>query len=141
MTSPNTTSRKLAKPLNTYEGRNVIPELIGWMLMHPFQMARLYGVPATRMVSQQYGEAKAKTFSRVMSCSVGQKASVKFLGDLIQLSEDDLLNLENFGKRSLYEVRDVVASFSLKLGEDINRDLYFEQRKKKEETEVSEDVG
>ena len=52
-----------------------------------------------------------------------------------------LLNLENFGKRSLYEVRDVVASFSLKLGEDINRDLYFEQRKKKEETEVSEVVG
>ena len=87
MTLPNTISRKLAKPLNTYEGRNVIPDLIGWMLMHPFQMARLYGVPATRMVSQQYGEAKAKTFSRVMSGSVGQKASIKFLADLIPRNE------------------------------------------------------
>lgn len=77
--------------------------------------------------------------ARSLNCL--SKANIKFLGDLIQLSEDDLLNLENFGKRSLYEVRDVVASFSLKLGEDINRDLYFEQRKKKEETEVSEDVG
>ena len=57
------------------------------------------------------------------------------------MTEDDLLNLENFGKRSLYEVRDVVASFSLKLGEDINRDLYFEQRKKKEEVEVPETEG
>ena len=57
------------------------------------------------------------------------------------MTEDDLLNLENFGKRSLYEVRDVVASFSLKLGEDINRDLYFEQRKKKEEVEVPEIEG
>jgi hypothetical protein len=35
----------------------------------------------------------------------------------------------------------VVASFSLKLGEDINRDLYFEQRKKKEEVEVPETEG
>lgn len=87
MTSRNTISRKLAKPLNTYEGRNVIPELIGWMLMHPFQMARLYGVPATRMVSQQHGEAKAKTFSRVMSSSVGRKASIKFLADLIPRTE------------------------------------------------------
>jgi len=77
--------------------------------------------------------------ARSLNCL--SKANIKFLGDLIQLSEDDLLNLENFGKRSLYEVRDVVASFSLKLGEDINRDLYFEQRKKKEEPEVSEDVG
>ena len=77
--------------------------------------------------------------ARSLNCL--SKADIKFLGDLIQLTEDDLLNLENFGKRSLYEVRDVVASFSLKLGEDINRDLYFEQRKKKEEVEVPETEG
>lgn len=87
MASPNTIPRKLAKPLNTYEGRNVTPELIGWMLMHPFQMARLYGAPATRMVSQQHGEAKAKTFARVMSSSVGHNASVRFLADLIPRNE------------------------------------------------------
>jgi len=43
------------------------------------------------------------------------------------------LNLENFGKRSLNEVRDVIASFNLRLGEDINKDLYYEQRKIKED--------
>ena len=53
---------------------------------------------------------------RTLNCF--SKANIETLGDLIKLTEDDLLNLENFGKRSLYEVRDVVASFSLKLGID-----------------------
>ena len=65
--------------------------------------------------------------ARSLNCL--EKASIKYLGDLIQLNEEDLLNLENFGKRSLNEVRDVIASFNLRLGEDINKDLYYEQRK------------
>ena len=52
-----------------------------------------------------------------------------------------LLNLENFGKRSLFEVRDVVAQFNLKLGEGINKDLYYQQRVKQEDTsEETEEV-
>ena len=69
--------------------------------------------------------------ARSLNCL--EKASIKYLGDLIQLNEEDLLNLENFGKRSLNEVRDVIASFNLRLGEDINKDLYYEQRKIKED--------
>ena len=68
--------------------------------------------------------------ARSLNCL--EKASIKYLGDLIQLNEEDLLNLENFGKRSLNEVRDVIASFNLRLGEDINK-LYYEQRKIKED--------
>ena len=51
--------------------------------------------------------------ARSLNCL--EKANIKYLGDLIQLNEEDLLNLENFGKRSLNEVRDVVSSFNLKL--------------------------
>ena len=69
--------------------------------------------------------------ARSLNCL--EKANIKYLGDLIQLNEEDLLNLENFGKRSLNEVRDVVSSFNLKLGEEINKDLYYEQRKAKED--------
>lgn len=74
--------------------------------------------------------------ARSLNCLA--KASIKYLGDLIQLSEEDLLNLENLGKRSLFEVQDVVTSFNLKLGEEINKDLYYEQRSKKEEMDTSE---
>jgi DNA-directed RNA polymerase subunit alpha len=79
--------------------------------------------------------------ARSLNCL--EKANIKYLGDLIQLNEEDLLNLENFGKRSLNEVRDVVSSFNLKLGEEINKDLYYEQRKTKEDIingEIQEEV-
>ena len=69
--------------------------------------------------------------ARSLNCL--EKADIKYLGDLIQLNEEDLLNLENFGKRSLNEVRDVISSYNLRLGEDINKDLYYEQRKLKED--------
>ena len=75
--------------------------------------------------------------ARSLNCLA--KANIKYLGDLIQLTEDDLLNLENFGKRSLFEVRDVVAQFSLKLGEGINKDLYYQQRTKQEDTSQESD--
>ena len=51
------------------------------------------------------------------------------------------MNLENFGKRSLNEVRDVISSYNLRLGEDINKDLYYEQRKLKEDEPNEDSVG
>ena len=78
--------------------------------------------------------------ARSLNCL--EKGNIKYLGDLIQLNEEDLLNLENFGKRSLNEVKDVSASFNLRLGEDINKDLYYEQRKIQEnDSEDSENDG
>ena len=73
--------------------------------------------------------------ARSLNCLA--KANIKYLGDLIQLTEEDLLNLENFGKRSLLEVREVVSSFSLKLGEEIDKNLYYEQKAKQEEMDTS----
>ena len=77
--------------------------------------------------------------ARSLNCL--EKANIKYLGDLIQLNEEDLLNLENFGKRSLNEVRDVISSYNLRLGEDINKDLYYEQRKLKEDEPSEDSVG
>ena len=57
------------------------------------------------------------------------------------MNEEDLLNLENFGKRSLNEVRDVISSYNLRLGEDINKDLYYEQRKLKEDEPNDDSAG
>ena len=111
-----------------------------------FNEEEIDSIPVVEDIVEEITGAEDVLFSKVndldfpaRSLNCLSKANIKFLGDLIQLTEDDLLNLENFGKRSLYEVRDVVASFSLKLGEEINRDLYYEQRKKQEELEVSEE--
>lgn len=83
-------SGKIALPLNTYEGKQVVPELVGWMLMHPFQMARLYGAPVTKMVSDMHGEAKAKAFTRLMNGSLGEKTSMRLLSETISSHETTL---------------------------------------------------
>ncbi len=57
-----------------------------------------------------------------------KKANIVFLGELIQKTEDDLLNLENFGKRSLDEINNKLKDMSLKLNSDINVELFEQER-------------
>jgi DNA-directed RNA polymerase subunit alpha len=42
--------------------------------------------------------------------------SIYYLGDLIQRTEVELLNTPNLGKKSLTEIKDVLASHGLSLG-------------------------
>lgn len=44
-----------------------------------------------------------------------KKANVLTLGELVQLSEADLMNIRNFGRKSLNEIRDKLASLNLAL--------------------------
>ncbi len=60
-----------------------------------------------------------------------KKANVVFLGELIQKTEDDLLNLENFGKRSLDEINNKLKDMSLKLNSDIDVELFEQERARK----------
>jgi DNA-directed RNA polymerase subunit alpha len=45
-----------------------------------------------------------------------QKESVRTLGDLVQRSEDAMLQIENFGKKSLKEISDFLEEHSLRFG-------------------------
>ena len=49
--------------------------------------------------------------ARSLNCL--RKAEITYVGELIQKSEDDLLNLENFGKRSLLEIRERIEEMEL----------------------------
>lgn len=63
----------------------------------------------------------------------GGKVNVKTIGDLVRLTEKDLLNIENFGKKSLEEVKNALARWELSLGmavDEILKDI------KKEEDET-----
>jgi DNA-directed RNA polymerase subunit alpha len=44
-----------------------------------------------------------------------KKANIQTIQDLVQTTEDDLMNIRNFGRKSLLEVRDKLASFGLTL--------------------------
>ena len=65
----------------------------------------------------------------------GSKVGVKTIGDLVQLSEKDILNIENLGKKSLEELKNALEKWGLSLGMDVSwimKDLKKENETSKE---------
>ena len=56
---------------------------------------------------------------RALNCL--KAADVDTLGDLVQYNKNDLLKFRNFGKKSLTELDDLLASLNLQFGMDITR--------------------
>jgi hypothetical protein len=48
-----------------------------------------------------------------------RNAEIKYLGQLVQKSEHEMLRVQDFGRKSLQEIRDVLAPLGLHLGMDI----------------------
>ncbi len=48
-----------------------------------------------------------------------QKENIKTLGDLVQRTEDEMLEIENFGKKSLKEIQDFLAEHDLRFGMEV----------------------
>jgi len=78
-----------------------------------------------------------------------KKANVLTMGELVQLSEADLMNIRNFGKKSLNEVKDKLASLNLALKAAGDRselkilppsDLDEEEEEELDEMEEAEDT-
>lgn len=51
---------------------------------------------------------------RAHNCLIG--AGVKRVIDLVNLSEEDILKIKNFGRKSLREVKEILVAFGLRLG-------------------------
>ena len=47
--------------------------------------------------------------------------NVETLGDLVQYNKNELLKFRNFGKKSLNELDDLLASLNLSFGTDISK--------------------
>jgi len=56
----------------------------------------------------------------VRSANCLKAESIKYIGDLVQRSEVDLLKTPNLGKKSLNEIKDILASNGLSLGMMLN---------------------
>jgi DNA-directed RNA polymerase subunit alpha len=69
-----------------------------------------------------------------------QKENIRTLGDLVQRSEEDMLSIENFGKKSLKEIGDFLEEhglrFGMKLEEGDDGQLYFLEEKEPEAAEA-----
>jgi DNA-directed RNA polymerase subunit alpha len=54
---------------------------------------------------------------RAHNCLIG--AGIKRVIDLVNLTEDDILKIKNFGRKSLREVKEILNAFGLRLGMNI----------------------
>ncbi len=52
----------------------------------------------------------------VRSANCLRNANIRFIGELVQKSESDMLKTKNFGRKSLKEIKEVLASMGLTLG-------------------------
>ena len=48
-----------------------------------------------------------------------KNASIESIGELVRLTENELLKIKNFGRKSIYEIKDILAEMELTLGMDI----------------------
>ena len=45
-----------------------------------------------------------------------QNANIKYIGELVQKTEDEMLKTKNFGRKSLKEIKEILAEMGLQLG-------------------------
>ncbi|HEY6299809.1 MAG TPA: DNA-directed RNA polymerase subunit alpha C-terminal domain-containing protein [Candidatus Binatus sp.] len=45
-----------------------------------------------------------------------RNADIKYVGELVQCTEEELLEIKNFGRKSLNEVKTILADMGLSLG-------------------------
>jgi DNA-directed RNA polymerase subunit alpha len=70
---------------------------------------------------------------RAHNCLVG--AGIRRVIDLVNLTEEDILRIKNFGRKSLREVREILDAFGLSFGMNI-RELDLKRALKKREEEA-----
>jgi DNA-directed RNA polymerase alpha subunit len=58
-------------------------------------------------------------------------AVIQTIGDRVQRGENGLLRLRNFGRRSLYEIRDMLNGLNLQLGMTLNEETLVQLAKAK----------
>ena len=56
----------------------------------------------------------------VRSANCLQNANIRLIGELVQRSEAEMLKTKNFGRKSLNEIKEVLASMGLELGMKID---------------------
>ena len=59
-----------------------------------------------------------------------QKSNIKYIGELVLMSESDLKNIKNLGKRSFDEIASKLLEVGYKIGDDLPNDLVITLNKR-----------
>jgi DNA-directed RNA polymerase subunit alpha len=65
----------------------------------------------------------------VRSANCLQNANIRYIGELVQKTEPEMLKTKNFGRKSLNEIKELLASMGLSLGMTLEN---FPERKELE---------
>lgn len=80
----------------------------------------------------------------VRSANCLQNADIKFIGELVQKTETDMLKTKNFGRKSLNEIKEILAEMGLSLGMKLEMEALKELdslRKQSQSGMLSASVG
>lgn len=107
------------------------------------EQAKLFLKDAQASVTMYYNpdaEMASSRFSQVLEIPVTdfelsvrsrnclKKMNIRTLGDLTRVSEQQLLSSKNFGETSLAEIKEILASKGLRLGQSLEEGATFERR-------------
>jgi len=71
----------------------------------------------------------------VRSANCLQNAGIKYIGELVQKTEAEMLKTKNFGRKSLNEIKEILGEMGLGFGikvEGFDPEVYFANKKKKD---------
>lgn len=107
------------------------------------EQAKLFMKDAQASLTMYYNpdaEIASSRFSQVLEIPVTdfelsvrsrnclKKMNIRTLGDLTRISEPQLLSSKNFGETSLAEIKEILASKGLRLGQSLEEGATFERR-------------
>jgi DNA-directed RNA polymerase subunit alpha len=77
-------------------------------------------VPETIEIKPKFNENLFKTVDElelsVRSANCLKNADIKYLGELVQRTEQEMLKTKNFGRKSLNEIKEIISSLGLEFG-------------------------
>lgn len=89
--------------------------------------------PVTTLNANLYRPIEELNFS-VRSANCLQSADIRYIGELVQRTENDLLKTKNFGRKSLNEIKEALQGMGLELGMRLEN---FPAREELERSRVS----
>ena len=77
----------------------------------------------------------------VRSANCLENANIKFIGELVVRTESEMLKTKNFGRKSLNEIKDILAEMGLSLGMKIDGfDPSVLRNKEEDKNEEKEEI-
>ena len=95
------------------------------------------GVEATSLNENLFRAVEDLEFSvRAQNCL--QNANLKYIGELVQKSEQEMLKTKNFGRKSLNEIKELLTELGLELGMNLDQFPSREELEGRKQTDQKE---